>query len=429
MTKTILYVEDNSANRFLVRQILEGVGYTVIEAVDGLSGIKMAQAARPDLILMDISIPNMDGYEAATRIKSLPELSHIPIVALTAGTLAGDRERALAAGCHGYIAKPIDVDTFPRQIAAYLDGLREQISAEQESTYLREYSERLVDRLQQKVQELTKANEALARTDAMKSRFINLAAHELRTPLTTIQGYVSLLAAPNGPITAYTDERTLEILDGLGTGVDRLRGIVQDMLDVTRIETGTLQLKHAPVGLPLILEKIKKDFKNAVARRNQQLLISDASAVPPMWADGERVMQILRNLVSNAVKYTPDGGTITISVELLGSDGQALPANAAGEDHLVKITVSDTGIGIAPEEQQRIFENFYEVRDIEHHSTSKTQFMGGGTGLGLAIARGVAQAHGGSLRVESPGYDPQRCPGSKFHLTLPSGHSTKDKSF
>lgn len=425
MSKTILYVEDNAANRVLVRQVLEGVGYTVFEATDGLSGIKAAQEMHPDLILMDINIPGMDGYEAATRIKSLPELSDIPIIALTAKVMAGDRERALAAGCNGYIAKPIDIDTLPQQVAEFLGGMRESITIEQESAYLREYNERLVDRLEKKVQELTKANEALARTDAMKSRFINLAAHELRTPLAAVHGYLSLLTASDSSLMVYGDEKTQQIVEGVVTGVDRLRGIVQDMLDVTRIEAGTLQLKHAPIGLSLILDKIKRDFKNVVARRQQTLIVADAHHIPTLWADGERVTQILRNLVSNAVKYTPDGGTIEIKVDMLG-DSSAFAQNSPTSQPFVKITVSDTGVGIAAEDQDRIFENFYEVRDIERHSTSKTEFMGGGAGLGLAIARGVAQAHGGSLWVESQGHDPESCPGSQFHLILPLGELAKD---
>lgn len=425
MSKTILYVEDNTANRMLVRQVLEGVGYNVVEATDGLSGIKTAQEICPDLILMDINIPGMDGYEAATRIKSLPELSNVPIIALTAKVMAGDRERALAAGCDGYIAKPIDIDTFPNQVAEFLGGMRESITVEQESAYLREYNERLVDRLEKKVQELTKANEALSHTDAMKSRFINLAAHELRTPLAAIHGYLSLLTASDSPLMAHADDKTLQVIEGVITGVDRLRGIVQDMLDVTRIEAGTLQLRYAPIGLSFILEKIKKDFKNVVAKRQQTLIVADADHVPTMWADGERITQILRNLVSNAVKYTPDGGTIEIMVDVLGG-AQTLAVEKPTQQQFVKITVRDTGVGIAPEDQERIFENFYEVRDIERHSTSKTEFMGGGAGLGLAIARGVSEAHGGSLWVESECHDPERCPGSKFHLILPLGQFTKD---
>jgi signal transduction histidine kinase len=391
-----------------------------------LNGIKTAQQELPDLILMDINIPGMDGYETATRIKSLPKLSGVPVVALTAKVMAGDRERALTAGCDGYLTKPIDVDEFPKQITEFLGGRRDLVPREQESIYLREYNERLASHLEQKVHELTIANEALARTDTMKSRFIDLAAHELRTPLTTIHGYLSLLTAPDGNVLTHADEKTRQVLEGIVTGVDRLRGIVQDMLDVTRIEAGTLQLRHAPVHPSLIFQKIQKDFANAVARRKQSLVIHDASDLPIIWADGERVMQILRNLVSNAIKYTPDGGKIEIKAKLIGYDPETSVPDIASANRFIKITVSDTGVGIPPEQQERIFENFHEVREIEHHSTSKTEFMGGGAGLGLPIARGVAEAHGGSLWVESEAYDPAACPGSKFHLILPLGESVAD---
>lgn len=419
----ILYVEDNVANRMLVAQVLEGAGYTVIEAVDGLSGIKAAQDEEPDLILMDINIPGMDGYETATRIKSLSRLNTIPIIALTARTMAGDRERALTAGCDGYIAKPIDVDELPNQIAEFLGGRREKVSTDQESTYLREYSERLVDHLEQKVRELSEANKALEYRAAMKARFIDLAAHELRTPLAAVHGYLSILTSPGSSFLANTDEDALEIIDGIVMGVDRLRGIVQDMLDVTRLNAGTLQLSYAPISLSSLFRRIEKDFANVVARRNQTLTIADVSHIKPIWADGERVTQILRNLVSNAVKYTPDGGTVDISVEIMGKDPQAELAEA---ERFIKITVSDSGVGIPPDQHERIFELFHEVREIEHHSTSKTDFMGGGAGLGLPIARGVAEAHGGSLWVESEGYHPEQYPGSKFHLILPLGDSSKD---
>jgi len=418
----ILYVEDHIANRILVRQVLESVGYTVVEATDGLSGIEAAQQEQPDLILMDVDIPGMDGYETATRIKSLPNLNGTPIVALTAQVMAGDRERALTAGCSGYLTKPIDVDRFPEQVAEFLEGRRDFVPREQESVYLREYNERVVSHLAEKVQELTLANEALARTDTMKSRFIALAAHELRTPLAAISGYLSLLTAADSPIMAQADAKTLEVLDGITTGVDRLKGLVQDMLDVTRIETGTLQLRRAPVHLAWVFQKIQKDFANVVARRNQQLIVADTGQIPPIWADGERVIQILRNLMSNAVKYTPDGGKIEINVEILNGE----PTGSHSSTTLplgsyIKIIVSDSGVGIPAEQQEFIFEKFYEVREIELHSTSKINFMGGGAGLGLPIARGVAEAHGGSLWVESEGFDPQACPGSKFHLILPVG--------
>lgn len=417
----ILCVEDNAANRILVAQVLQSAGYSVVEAVDGLTGLKAAQEETPDLILMDINIPGMDGYETATRIKSFPRLSHIPIIALTAKTMAGDRERALTAGCDGYIAKPIDVDALPNQVAEFLGGRREKVSLDQESIYLREYNERLVDHLEQKVRELTEANKALEYRAEMKARFIDLAAHELRTPLAAVHGYLSILTTPGSPFLANAAPFTHEIIDGIVIGVDRLRGIVQDMLDVTRIRAGTLQLSYAPVTLSSLFNKIHKDFANVVARRRQTLVMADVGHIAPIWVDGERVIQILRNLVSNAVKYTPDGGKIEVTARLIGGDDASIPAHQPAASQFIKIIVSDSGVGIPPDQQDLIFEHFHEVREIEHHSTSKTDFMGGGAGLGLPIARGVAEAHGGSLWVESEGYNPDQCPGSKFHLILPVG--------
>ena len=414
MTK-ILHVEDNQANRILVRQVLEMAGYTVVDAEDGLSGINLAQQESPDLILIDINIPGLDGFETTTRIKSLPGFKEVPIIAVTAKVMHGDRERALTAGCDGYIAKPIDIDTLPRQVAEFLGGRRERVSTEQQNLYLREYNERLVDRLEQKIKELTVANETLAHTDAMKSRFISLAAHELRTPLAAIRGYLDILTSPGNQLLADADENNRELVDGLVTGVDRLGGIVQDMLDITRIEAGTLQLRPTLVNISQILKRVERDFINVIEGRKQNLIIHLPKSTPPLWADGERIMQILRNLVSNAVKYTPDGGTIELRTAVLDAGNKQ-----AGEQYL-KMTVRDTGVGIAPEHQEKIFETFHEIREIEYHSSSKTDFMGGGTGLGLPIARGVAEAHGGSLWVESPGYDRKACPGSTFHLILPFG--------
>ncbi|HEY75724.1 MAG TPA: response regulator [Thermoflexia bacterium] len=117
---TILYIEDNPENRLLVRRILEAEGYAVVEAEDAPSGLEAAQTISPDLILLDINLPEMDGYEFTARLRQTPGLKDIPIVALTANVMKGDRERTLAAGCDGYIQKPIDVDELPRQIARFL---------------------------------------------------------------------------------------------------------------------------------------------------------------------------------------------------------------------------------------------------------------------------------------------------------------------
>lgn len=155
----ILYVEDNPENIQLVRRVLEAKGYQVIEAYNGISGVEIAKRERPDLILMDINLPDMDGYTAATLIKNTEELKWVPIVALTANVMKGDRERTLTAGCDGYISKPIDIKKFPFQIASYLQGQKEKVAPEEEKAYLEEYSVKLVEKLEDRIRELISANE------------------------------------------------------------------------------------------------------------------------------------------------------------------------------------------------------------------------------------------------------------------------------
>jgi two-component system cell cycle response regulator DivK len=120
MNSTILYIEDNSDNRMLVRRVLEAEGYRVVEAEDGFEGIKLLRSTTPDLVLMDINLPELDGYEVTRRLKQVPSMARVPVIAMTANVMRGDREKTLAAGCDGYIAKPIDIDTLPDQIAKFL---------------------------------------------------------------------------------------------------------------------------------------------------------------------------------------------------------------------------------------------------------------------------------------------------------------------
>ncbi|MFB0535509.1 MAG: response regulator [Anaerolineae bacterium] len=416
----ILYVEDNLMNRMLVRRLLEAEGYTVLEAEDGLSGIKMAQEELPDLILMDINIPGMDGFEATTKLKSIEGLKDTPIVALTARVMDGDREMALTAGCDGYIPKPIDVDTLPDLIRDFMAGKREMVAVAEERVYLREYSQKLVDRLQEKIEELMKANEELRYTDEMKSRFISIAAHELRTPLTIIQGYLSMLTQSGGEATYQLDDNAVEAIQGITTGMERLTTIVEDMLDVTRIESGALKLHMGPVSLKDVITAAARKLKTFAEERKQEIVVADLSGMPPVKGDANRLLQVFMNLIGNSIKYTPDGGRISLNVRGIEPGEVLAPqVQSAGQSAFIEVIVEDTGVGIAEEDQERIFKRFYEVKDPSLHSTSKTSFKGGGLGLGLPTARGIAEAHGGWLWVESEGYDEEKCPGSRFHVLLP----------
>src|SRR5918996_807654 len=159
----ILYIEDNRENRMLVRAVMESEGYTIVDAEDGLSGIEAAVREEPALILLDVNLPGIDGYEVVAVLKSFPALVTTPVIALTAYAMEGDRQRTLVAGCDGYIQKPIDVDTFPRQVAEFMSGKREHVEAREEGVYLRELNQRLVYRLVNQVEELKRLNSHFVR--------------------------------------------------------------------------------------------------------------------------------------------------------------------------------------------------------------------------------------------------------------------------
>ncbi len=259
--------------------------------------------------------------------------------------------------------------------------------------------------------DLEKANLALERLEKSKSDFIAVAAHELKTPLTLIEGYAAML---RDQMPKDFRQSIGEIyLQGIYSGSRRLKEIVDDMVDVSMIDNNLLSINYQPVWLSHILDVVKHETASTIKNRNLTLKIRSFPGLNDMtFGDGERLLQVLRNVISNSIKFTPDGGSIAI-------DGRLLPG-------FIEMTIADTGIGIDPENHMRIFEKFGRLGDVSQHSSGKTKFKGGGPGLGLPIAKGIIEAHGGTIWVESEGYDEVRCPGSTIHILLPLRETPPD---
>lgn len=250
--------------------------------------------------------------------------------------------------------------------------------------------------------ELDKARNVLERLDKSKSDFIAIAAHELKTPLTLIEGYASMVAEQLN----QNPEEAAIMLKGIDNGTQRLREIIDDMIDVSLIDNNLLSLNFQPVWINRLLHVIEQEVRDTVIERRLILDIRNFPGSDEMFfADAERLYQAFRNIVLNAIKFTPDGGKILI-------EGRSLPG-------FVEVTVADTGIGIASEDHSRIFEKFGRLGSVTLHSSGKTKFKGGGPGLGLPITKGIVEAHGGAIWVESEGYDEIKCPGAIFHILLP----------
>ena len=269
---------------------------------------------------------------------------------------------------------------------------------------VKQFNEELEGKVRERTQELREAYEKLELLDKNKLDFIKVVSHELRTPMTTFTGYSQMLLA--NP-TVQGDSMLSQAVNSIRDSSVRLKEIVNTMLDVVKIDSGTLEIILEPVSLSAVLDKVHQAFLEALWERNLSLSVEGLEALPEIEADPELLYKVFYNLVVNAIKYTPDGGSVTIS-------GQRSAA-----DEGVQIVVSDTGIGIDPGFHELIFTKFYQTGKVELHSSGKTKFKGGGPGLGLAITRGILQAHKGRVWVESPGYDENTCPGSRFIVTLP----------
>jgi signal transduction histidine kinase len=188
------------------------------------------------------------------------------------------------------------------------------------------------------------------------------------------------------------------------------------MIDVSLIDNQILSLNYQPLWLNRLFHILEEDFRDIIEERRLDLVIRPFPGSQEMtFGDPERLLQAFRNLLSNAIKYTPDGGKITI-------DGQKLPG-------FIEVTVADTGIGIDPLDHARVFEKFGRLGNTALHSSGKTKFKGGGPGLGLPITKGILEAHGGAIWVESEGYDEHQYPGATFHMLIPQRSEPPDEKF
>jgi signal transduction histidine kinase/CheY-like chemotaxis protein len=304
-------------------------------------------------------------------------------------------------------------NAFPPGDVQALTTLADQIAVAVRNVRLYAEVNRLNEALEADVaartEELERAYHQLALLDQSKADFITVLSHELRTPLTLISGFSQMLA--EDPTISGNASRRQQV-EGVITGARRMHALVDSMLDVVKIDSRTLRLDRHKVAVCDVITALCEQIAPAIEERQQELVLKHLAELPHIEADKAALNKIFDELLSNAIKYTPDGGRITISGQLLEIDQEDAP-------DYVEVVVSDTGIGISPHQKELIFAKFYRTGDVTLHSSGRTKFKAGGPGLGLAVARGLVEALGGHIWVDSPGYDEIRLPGSQFHVMLP----------
>ena len=364
---TLLVVDDNEVNLEMLSRRLVRQGHTVVLARSALEALEMIKETDFDLMLLDVMMPEMDGFQVLERMKADDNSRHIPVIMLSALDETDSVVRCIEMGAEDYLPKPFNPVLLSARIGACLE------------------KKRLHDQEVFHLQQLEQESRA-------KSLILSTVSHELKTPLTSIVSEVYILLRQQDKVGSL-NERQQRHVETVQRNADRLKILIDDLLDISGIESGTLRLDLMDLDVRWEIEDIVSSLENQIREKQIRVVLNTPPDLPNAKADRLRFSQVVSNLLSNSCKYSPVGATTTIS--------------AKEHEGVIQIDVSDTGIGMSKDAQSRLFAKFFRV---DNSSTRRVS----GTGIGLFITRHLVQAHGGKIWVES-----EEGKGSTFSFTLP----------
>jgi signal transduction histidine kinase len=415
----ILLVDDHPENLLALEAVLQGTGHELVRANSGSEALRAVLRQEFALILMDVAMPDVDGYETAELIRRRERSKHTPIIFLTADLRSDSHVfRGYSAGAVDYMLKPFVPDVLLSKVAVFVELYNKRQAIKDAADALKAAYDGLERRVAERTAELARSNKSLkvemaerrraeaerahlleserrARLEAqhmnrMKDEFLATLSHELRTPLNAILGWARILEI--GPRDPKGIERaTRAILNNAQAQMQ----LVSDMLDVSRIIGGNLTLHLEPISLASVVEAALEAVQPAADAKGIQITTS-YEEIPPLAIDRDRLQQVMWNLLSNAIKFTPREGTVRVQLRSDAAD--------------VVITVADTGQGIEAAFLPHVFDRFSQ----EDGSAARKH---GGLGLGMAIVRHLVELHGGHVAIASPGKNQ----GAIVTLSLPVG--------
>jgi signal transduction histidine kinase len=368
----LLVVDDDEGNRDVLSQRLKKQGYAVECAKDGRQALEMLESTPYDLVLLDIMMPEMDGYEVLQRLKSDERLRHMPVIMISALSEMESVARCIEMGAEDYLNKPFNATLLKARLTACL-----------EKKHSRDREMRLFEQLQQnytRLQDLEKLRDDLT----------HMIVHDLRTPLTSVVAAIQTL-----DMVGEVNGAQREVMEIAVTGSASLLSLINSLLDVEKFESGAMDLDYTLLSLPELISAAIAQVMPLAQAKEIALVQEITPDLPWLNGDEAKLQRVLVNLLGNAVKFTPSGGSIVLQVR---------PCN---EGKAVEFCVRDTGEGIPPEAFDRIFEKFGQV-DSRKGGRSMS------TGLGLTFCKLAVEAHGGQINVEST-----LSHGSSFCFTIP----------
>ena len=394
--KSILYIEDDPDNRSLLKIILEKNNYIYYEAEDGIKGINIAKKNNIDLILLDINMQGMNGYEIATRIKSFNKYKNIPLIAVTASSVKNSRDLALISGCDGFIKKPIDISNIIIQIEEFLNGKREEVKQSKFHELLREYNMQLVSHLEKEILELQRANYNLKEIDQLKSNFISLASHEIKTPLTSIIGFVRLLLAGKS-ISPSKDFK--KILEEIKVNALKLEEIFNDIVTFSCLESDIQFLMiNQDISIVDIINAIIDEYTNIFEEQKIKPILNITEKIPLIECDIDKIYLAISHIIKNSLTEITDDREIHISVKY--------PSKSISKKYnhdpkkFIEIIINYSCNITTLNKINKVFDSFVESKDIDKHEVLNIDYLNKGIILYLAISRGIINKHNGYIWTE-----------------------------
>ncbi len=366
----ILVIDDTFENIDILRKTLEPEGFEVAISSSGSTGVKIAENIKPDLILLDIMMPEQNGFQTCEQLKSSEVTKNIPVIFISARDSTEDIVKGFRAGGVDYITKPFKQAEVIARIHTHLE------------------MQSLVRHRDKLILELEEKNLKLEDMNQQKNRFLGIAAHDLRNPISSIRGYSELLLEEDDLL----PEEQTECLNVIHRVSKNMASLVNDLLDISIIESGHLELKLQRGPLQKTIEQ-RINVNAILAEKKGSVLIANLQDIPDCEFDVHRFGQVMDNLINNAIKYSPRGSKIKIGLK--HEKGKAV------------VTVKDQGPGISSMDHPKLFKEFQKLSAIPTAGEK-------GTGLGLAIVKKIIDEHGGSIHVESEAEK-----GSLFVIQIP----------
>jgi signal transduction histidine kinase len=351
----ILIVDDTPNNLRLLSSMLKRQGYEVRSAISGHVALMAIHTALPDLILLDINMPKMNGYEVCERLKSDEQTRDIPVIFLSALSETVDKVKAFQVGGSDYITKPFQFEEVVARVENQLSLRRMQLKLK----HAQENALHALDREKE--------------LNRLKSEFVALISHDFRTPLTSIQGFSGLLRHMVNP----TEETQQRYFDKIDTAVEHLLKLLDEILLIGSLESGYVHYNPQPLSVESFCLDIVETLQLNTERKCPIQCVFEEN-LPTVELDPTMLRQILTNLLSNSIKYSPDNSVIDLGVKI--------------DDSQIIFEIGDRGIGIPEKEQHHLFETFYRCSNVNQIK---------GTGLGLAIVKRCVELHRGHVSLES----------------------------